>query len=96
MNLRVSAGIEVSDKTLIEDAKKALALLVEETLKETGCILFEIHQNLEKPERFILWEIWEKPEDLAAHFEMDHTKKYLAYDYTAVNYIEKMGLPLST
>jgi len=90
MKLWVSASIEVSDLSRLNAAKNAMSLLVGETIKEIGCIRFEIHQHLEMPQTFTLWEIWQDEASLAHHFEMPHTKQYLAHGFTTVNYIEKM------
>ncbi|WP_420549128.1 putative quinol monooxygenase [Curvivirga sp.] len=93
-NLWVSAGIEVTDVTRVFAAKEALAKLVAETVKEPGCIKFEIHQHLSEPQKFTLWEIWETADSLTKHFEQVHTIEYLSHNYTEVNYIEKMSGPI--
>lgn len=91
MSFSVSAGIELTDPAKESLAVKEMAKLVAATVKEPGCLKFEIRQNLENPALFTLWEIWKKPEDLDKHFEYEHTKSYLAQDLTRVNYIEKLS-----
>ncbi|GAA0772806.1 antibiotic biosynthesis monooxygenase [Roseibium denhamense] len=87
----ISAGIELEDGAELEHAEAGLRQLAEQTQAEPGCILFEIRQSLDQPEKFTLWECWESPEALAAHFEADHTKAFLALGLTKINYIEKLG-----
>ncbi|MEM9631302.1 MAG: antibiotic biosynthesis monooxygenase [Pseudomonadota bacterium] len=87
----ISACIELRDGADLEKAEKGLRLLAEQTQSEPGCLLFEIRQNLQEPHKFTLWECWTDRKALSDHFEMEHTKAYLAQDLTQVNYIEELG-----
>jgi len=87
----ISAGIELQDGADQKQAEAGLRLLAEQTRSEPGCIRFEIRQNLKEPHKFTLWECWENRQALADHFEMPHTKAYLAQNLTEVNYIEELG-----
>jgi quinol monooxygenase YgiN len=89
--LWISAGIELEEGADLAAAEAGLSKLVEETANEPGCILFEIRQGIEDPNRFTLWECWVNEDALKAHFDMPHTKAYLARDLTKVSYIEKLG-----
>ncbi len=91
-NLWISAGIELQDGADLQKTKNALSQLVEDTLKEPGCIRFEILQQQDKPQCFTLWECWTDDDALKAHFAAPHTKAYLAQDFTKVNYIERLQL----
>jgi len=90
MTFCISAGIELVDPKRRDEAVLAIAGLVEETVKEPGCILFEVREDLENPHHFTLWEIWKEEADLTRHFEYAHTKAYLAENWTQVRYIEKL------
>ncbi|WFE92132.1 putative quinol monooxygenase [Roseibium porphyridii] len=90
-NYFVSAGIELQEGADLKEAENGLRLLVEQTQSEPGCILFEIRQNLKQPQKFTLWECWTNRQALQDHFEMPHTKAYLARNLTEVNYIEELG-----
>ena len=90
MTFCISAGIELVDPTRREDAIQAMAELVAETVKEPGCILFEVREDLQNPDYFTLWEIWHEEADLTRHFEYPHTKAYLAENWTQVRYVEKL------
>lgn len=88
--LWISAGIELQVGADLQDTKNALLHLVEETLKEPGCIRFEILQQQDKPQCFTLWECWVDDMALQAHFAAPHTKAYMAQEFTKVNYIERL------
>ncbi|WP_120497096.1 putative quinol monooxygenase [Kiloniella sp. EL199] len=90
--LWISAGIELQDGADLKATKKALCQLVEDTIKEPGCITFEILQQQDKPECFTLWECWVNDDALTAHFEAPHTKAYLENNYTKVSYIERLQM----
>lgn len=45
------------------------------TVKEKGCVAYELHQDSEDPAKFVFFEKWKSVKDLAAHFEEDHLKK---------------------
>ncbi|MHA7772126.1 putative quinol monooxygenase [Roseibium sp. M-1] len=87
----ISAGIELQDGADLKQAEEGLRELILLTRQEPGCHMFDIRQNLEEPGRFTLWERWTDKAALAAHFEMPHTKAYLARNLTRVRYIEELG-----
>lgn len=92
----ISAGIELQDGADLKQAEEGLQELVLLTRQEPGCRMFEIRQNLQDPTRFTLWESWTDKAALAAHFEMAHTKAYLARNLTRVRYIEELGAIAAT
>lgn len=87
----ISAGIRLQDGADLTEAETGLRRLAVETREESGCHFFEIRQNLQEPEKFTLWECWTDRAALTAHFEMPHTKAYLARNLTEVSYIEELG-----
>ena len=50
------------DEDRLEEIKSAMLELVEQTLKEEGCIRYELHQNNEESNRFIFVETWQDRE----------------------------------
>ena len=48
-----------ADPDRLEEVKAALVDLVEATLKEEGCLCYELHQDNEHPNRFVFVERWE-------------------------------------
>lgn len=87
----ISAGIELQPGADLGAAETGLKHLVEETRKEPGCHFFEIRQNLQDRTKFTLWECWTDKAALDAHFEMPHTRAFLARNLTQVRYIEELG-----
>lgn len=90
-NLWISAGIVLNDDADLLTAQRELQRLMEKTVSEPGCIVFEIRQNLEHPKQFTLWECWTGEDALKAHFKTPHTLAYLELGLTRVNYIERLG-----
>mgnify|MGYP001553730699 FL=1 len=62
-------------------ADKAIAAAracVTETVKEDGCISYDMHQSVTDPARLVLVERWETPEALKRHFDTPHFKAWRA------------------
>jgi quinol monooxygenase YgiN len=55
-----------------EDAKHAFEALVETTHKESGCILYALHQGADDPARLAFIERWTSRKELDAHLNSDH------------------------
>lgn len=87
----ISAGIELQDGADLKQTEIGLRLLAQKTQDESGCILFEVRQNQKEPHKFTLWECWTDRQALASHFEMPHTKDFLAQNLTQVSYIEELA-----
>jgi quinol monooxygenase YgiN len=68
----------------IELVKAELLKLIPITLAEKGCINYDLHQDLGKPEHFLFYENWETREDWLAHSEARHLKDYVAATEGAV------------
>lgn len=94
MTLYVSATIELSPNVSLEKAKAELSALIIETVKEEGCIKFDIHPHLENDKRFILWEIWTSEKALQDHYDAVHTQKYFKQDLTQIVEVQKLQGPL--
>ncbi len=60
-----------------EELKNALLSLVAPTLKEKGCLNYDLHQSLEDPTKFLFYENWTSREELDAHLQSDHVKAAL-------------------
>lgn len=89
-SLWISAGLKVSENKSAEHAKKELNVLQRQTIKEKGCIFFDVLQHRDDPNLFTLWEEWIDEAALKEHFNQVHTKDYLAQSLTEVTYIEKL------
>ncbi|MBW1670701.1 MAG: antibiotic biosynthesis monooxygenase [Deltaproteobacteria bacterium] len=74
--LTIVARIEAnSDK--IELVKAELLKLVEPTLKEAGCIQYDLHQDNENPAIFVFCENWESYELWQEHMNNTHLAEYM-------------------
>ncbi|RKH67888.1 putative quinol monooxygenase [Corallococcus llansteffanensis] len=72
------------------EIKAALNKLVTETVKEPGCVLFRILEDLENPGRFVLWEIFQNRDALRVHMELEHTRNYFSLGLTAGTQVMKL------
>ena len=75
--LTIVARIEAnSDK--IEFIKGELEKLIEPTLKEEGCIQYDLHQDNDNPAIFLFYENWESRELWQQHMNNAHLAAYMA------------------
>lgn len=56
----------------LSDALQIYKLLVAETVKESGCITYELFQELDDPNSLTLIEEWENIEALQHHTQTPH------------------------
>ncbi len=56
--------------------KSELLKLIEPTLKEDGCIQYDLHQDNENPEKFVFFENWKNRELWLTHMNNKHIKAY--------------------
>jgi quinol monooxygenase YgiN len=70
VHLQVKKGEE---KAMLDAAKPAIAA----TLKEKGCLAYELHQDLDDPTKFVFYERWKSVDALSDHLGAAHTKKLL-------------------
>jgi len=59
----------------IENILELAKILVEETVKEDGCINYEMYQDVKDPSTLIMIEEWETIEALNNHMASEHFKK---------------------
>lgn len=69
--LTIVARIEAKQEC-IDTVKSSLVSLIEPTLKEVGCIQYDLHQDNENPAVFIFFENWESRELWQAHMQSAH------------------------
>src|SRR5579872_2523962 len=56
--------------------KKELLKLIPPTLKEPGCINYDLHQDIEDPTRFVFHEKWKDRAHLEAHLCRPHLQAF--------------------
>ena len=76
-HLTIVARIE-AQKDRVELVKSELLKLVSPTREESGCIQYDLHQDIDKPEVFIFYENWENRELWQQHMDSEHIRTYLA------------------
>ncbi len=62
----------------LQDIKTLLYRLPELSLKEKGCIEYDVHQSIDDQTNFILNEKWESLESLFFHNQQDYSKEFFA------------------
>ena len=65
----------------MEGARACIA----ETVKETGCLLYDCHASVGDPTRFVFVEKWESRDALTAHAKSDHLKAWRKLSASYVN-----------
>lgn len=72
----------------LSDALKIYKLLVDETVKEPGCITYELFQELDNPNNLTLIEEWESLEALHLHTQTPHFINLVEnFQHTKKNYL---------
>lgn len=60
----------------LNQAKTELLKILEPTRKEEGCLLYELHQDLDNPNVLMFYEIWETKEAWKKHDLMPHINQF--------------------
>ncbi len=60
-----------------ESVKASLLKLIPVTLKERGCIQYDLHEDLEDENRFLFFENWESKSLWEEHMQTPHIKAYM-------------------
>ncbi len=61
-----------------EEVSRELLKLIVPTLKEEGCINYDMHRSVDNRGIFLFYENWRKKEDLDRHLETPHIKAFLS------------------
>lgn len=61
----------------IEFVKSKLINLLEPSRKDPGCLLYQLHQDIEDPSIFMFYEIWETEALWKAHDMTDHVRDFI-------------------
>ena len=61
----------------IEFVKAELLKLIPITLKEAGCIQYDLHQDNDNPAIFLFYENWKSRELWQQHMNNTHLKEYM-------------------
>ena len=58
---------------------------IAETVREKGCVLYDLHASVVDPTRFVFVEKWDTREDLMAHARSEHLKAWRKLSADLVN-----------
>lgn len=72
----------------VDEVKNELLKILEPTRHEEGCLLYELHQDLNNPNIFMFYEIWETVEAWKAHDTKPHINAFRDAIKNAVDRIE--------
>lgn len=92
----VTAELKIINPEKIDETLKSLNKLCEQTMQESGCTLFQLHQCLDEPTKLLLWERYATENDYHSHFEQLHTKLYLALNLTEIVQYFKSNIVISS
>jgi quinol monooxygenase YgiN len=59
-----------------DELKRHLIALVAPTLKEEGCVQYDLHQSTTEPGRFVFYENWTSAETLDRHSKSAHIRAF--------------------
>lgn len=71
LNCSLIVEEESKKKPLIEKATELVAF----SLRDKGCISYDLYGSLTNDDRLMIVETWESKEDLKAHSESEHFKR---------------------
>ena len=86
----VAKIIAKSDR--VDFVKTELIKLIEPTLKEAGCVQYDLHQDNNDPAVFLFFENWESRELWQHHMQSDHLKAFQTVTDGAVSDIQIMEM----
>ena len=73
--ITVAGTVQINPEHRAEVVQAALGM-AQTTQSEAGCITYKFYADLEDPNTFLIFEIWETDEALAQHFQTDHMKTF--------------------
>jgi quinol monooxygenase YgiN len=62
----------------IDDLRSALLDLTVATRAEEGCVLYDLHEDVNDPDVLAFYEVWASPAAHAAHDETEHVTGFVA------------------
>jgi quinol monooxygenase YgiN len=74
-NLTIVAVLKV-DPTKLDDLRPLFAALIEETRKEDGCLLYDLHHDNVDPSRFVFYETWTTRDLWQDHMNSAHIRTF--------------------
>lgn len=58
------------------ETRTTLGQLREKSLKDAGCLQYDMHESADRPDEFMLYECWESQERLDEHLDQPHLHEF--------------------
>lgn len=88
----IKTAFILSKKGMEKELRESLREIAHKTKEEKGCIQFEIHENMDKPEEFILWEHFVDKQAFDDHLNRSYTKRYFETNYFEATSVINMAI----
>ncbi|RZJ48468.1 MAG: antibiotic biosynthesis monooxygenase [Flavobacterium sp.] len=75
MKIYLTAVIK-SKSQYLEEVTSVLKQMVVQTRKETACLQYDLHQDINDKNIFVFYEIWENQQGLDLHNEQPYIKEF--------------------
>ena len=73
--IRLNVSLIVEKDENRKPLKEAVVELIELSMREKGCIDYDLYGSLINNDRLLIYETWEDKASLKAHMESDHFKR---------------------
>lgn len=73
--IRLNVSLLIEDSSRRKPLIDAATELVEFSLKDKGCIGYDLYASTTEDDRFLIYETWESEDALKAHMESEHFKR---------------------
>lgn len=73
--IRLNVSLIVEKDENRKPLKEAVVELIELSMREKGCIDYDLYDSLINNDRLLIYETWEDKASLKAHMESDHFKR---------------------
>jgi quinol monooxygenase YgiN len=76
--MEINLTVIIKSKSEYRDELKAILIdLTKNSKKEAACLQYDLHQNMQDTNVFILHEVWKNNEGLDLHKEQSHFLKFI-------------------
>ena len=76
--MKINLTVIIKSKSEYREELKAILVdLTKNSKKEATCLQYDLHQNIEDPNVFILHEVWKNKEGLDLHNKQSYLLKFI-------------------
>lgn len=73
--IRLNVSLLIEDESRRKPLIEAATELIELSLRDKGCVDYDLYASTTEDDRYLIYETWETEEDLKKHMESDHFKR---------------------